>query len=195
MKAVREMKERTFVDVNDGSCSQPLQILIPNSNTKPSDLSYGCSIVVSGKVGNPPTGKPEIELVAENVSVIGPCAVQEGYPFVPRKVYPSEYVRQFMHFRTRTNTFSSLLRIRSYVTKIFHDYFIDRGFIGINTPILTSNDCEGAGEVFIVKPASYELIKQMQKDGKSEDESYFDSKTYLTVSGQLHLEAAVRYDA
>jgi len=88
--------------------------------------------------------------------------------------------------------FGALLRVRDVASQVIHEYLHSKGYIHVHTPVLTSNDCEGAGEVFQVKPDSENLIKEMAKDGLSLDEAYFDSKTYLTVSGQLHLEAVVR---
>ncbi|GLV35193.1 Asparaginyl-tRNA synthetase mitochondrial [Carabus blaptoides fortunei] len=118
-----------------------------------------------------------------------PNLATDGYPFAPRKSYPPEYIRKYLHLRARTKKFASVLRVRDAATKAVHDYFNSEGYFNIHTPILTSNDCEGAGEVFSVRPENKSLLKDMIKDGVSEDEAYFDSKIYLTVSGQLHLEA------
>lgn len=135
--------------------------------------------------------KGQLELNAENIEVYGECKVDDGYPFAPRKSYTSDYVRQYLHFRPRTNKFSTLLRIRDYTILAIHNYLHDEGYINVHTPIVTSNDCEGAGEVFIVLPENQRTLKNMAKPGVSPEESYFNSKVFLTVSGQLHLEAAV----
>lgn len=113
----------------------------------------------------------------------------DGYPFLPRKAYDSEYVRQYLHLRGRTNKFAALLRLRSATTLAIHQYFNSEGYVNIHTPILTSNDSEGAGEIFTVQPENKNLLKEMVKDKQALEEAYFDGKAFLTVSGQLHLEA------
>ncbi|XP_043252996.1 probable asparagine--tRNA ligase, mitochondrial [Colletes gigas] len=185
VKAVRKMKNSVFVDLNDGS-SKILQIVIPKDK-KPDKLSYGSSIKAEGTLVLAENGS--IELHANDVTVIGTCDVMAGYPFAPRKVYSDEYVRKYLHLRPRTKSFSSLLRLRSSASTAIVNYFQSRNFINVHTPILTSNDCEGAGELFLVKPHSAKLLKR--KD-VSDDESYFNTRTFLTVSGQLHLETVAR---
>ncbi|XP_046743161.1 probable asparagine--tRNA ligase, mitochondrial isoform X1 [Diprion similis] len=189
VKALRNMKDNVFIDVSDGSCSEHLQIVIPKS-IKPSNLTYGSSVSVEGDIAMGPNGR--VELRAETISVVGECVVSDGYPFMPRKKYPQEYIRQYLHMRPRTNGFGSLLRIRDLATVAIGDHLRSRGFVGVHTPVLTSNDCEGAGEVFTVRPASEGLMKSMKKEGVSDDEAYFNTKVFLTVSGQLQLESVVR---
>lgn len=189
MKAMRKMKDTVFIDVSDGSCSEGLQILISKSK-QPKTLTYGAAIEASGSLVMNRNG--QLELAAEDLSVVGPCIVMDGYPFAPRKLYSPDYVRQFLHLRPRTNTFGDLLRVRDAASHAVNEHLHNNGYIHIHTPILTSNDCEGAGEVFQVIPNNENLVKEMAKDGIAFDEAYFDSKTYLTVSGQLHLEAVVR---
>lgn len=189
MKAMRKMKELLFVDVSDGSCSRKLQVVLSKSG-QPKTLTYGAAVEVAGSLVTNING--QLEIAAENITVVGPCIVLDGYPFAPRKSYSPDYIRQFLHLRPRTNAFGALLRIRDAASHATNEHLHNNGYIHIHTPVLTSNDCEGAGEVFQVKPNSEEVVKEMVKDGMSLDEAYFDSKTYLTVSGQLHLEAAVR---
>ena len=136
------------------------------------------------------TQKNQLELSAEVVEVLGKCVVTEGYPFAPRKHYETDYVRQYLHFRPRTNMFSSLLRIRDKATFEIHSHLHDEGYLNIHTPVLTSNDCEGAGELFKVHPMDEHVTKSMMREGLSRDEAYFDKNVFLTVSGQLHLETA-----
>lgn len=186
IKALRKLKENVFIDVNDGSCNERLQIIIP-ATQKPPNLATGASIVASGSLNITPRG--QLELVANKLEITGECVVADGYPFAPRKSYPPEYIRQYLHLRSRTRKFASVLRVRNAATKAVHDYFTSEGYFNIHTPILTSNDCEGAGEVFSVRPESKSLLKDMLKEGVNADDAYFDSKVYLTVSGQLHLEA------
>lgn len=189
IKGLRKMKDLTFVDINDGSCIKRLQILIP-SHDKPNQLAFGASVRASGVLKT--NSKGDLEMSADNIQIIGPCVFTDGYPFAARKSYPPDYVRQFLHLRSRTTTFGALLRIRGAVSHSVHKYFSKLGFLFVHTPILTSNDCEGAGEVFLVTPESKALRKEMSKSGCTEEEAYFDSKVFLTVSGQLHLEAILR---
>lgn len=189
IRGVRKMKDNIFVDITDGSTPKMLQVIISKSR-RPEKLSYGSSVRAEGKLALNHNGI--IELHANNIAVIGPCNVMDGYPFVPRTHYPEDYVRQYLHFRPRTRKFSSLLRLRDLTSATFENYLRNKGFINIHTPVLTSNDCEGAGELFLVKPDSKDLLKSMRKEGLTEEESYFNTKTFLTVSGQLHLEAVAR---
>lgn len=187
--AVRKMKNNIFIDIADGSTPKLFQVVVPKG-TKPDKLSYGSSITAEGKLALTPNGR--IELRADNLVVIGTCDVMDGYPFAPRKTYPEEYVRRYLHLRPRTKTFQSVLRLRDIASASIESHLRNKGFINIHTPILTSNDCEGAGELFLVKPCSKDLLEKMQKPDVSEEEAYFNTKTFLTVSGQLHLEAIVR---
>lgn len=190
IRAVRKMKEIVFIDLSDGSTGQFLQVAVDKSKHTTTDLTYGSSISVKGELSVAPNGR--MELRADDINLIGKCVVTEGYPFYPRKVYSSEYVREFLHFRPQTKSFASTLRLRDIATSVINDQLRNRGYININTPIITSNDCEGAGEVFVVRPDSQEILKSMKKEGVSEECSYFNTKAYLTVSGQFHLEAAAR---
>lgn len=183
------MKNNIFIDITDGSTPKMLQIVIPKSN-KPDNLSFGSSIIAEGKLVLSPNDR--IELHTNNVTVIGTCDVMDGYPFAPRKHYDMDYVRQFLHLRPRTRKFSSLLRLRDITTASIENYLRSKNFINVHTPILTSNDCEGAGELFLVKPYCENVLKSMKRENMSEEESYFNTKTFLTVSGQLHLETIAR---
>ncbi|CAH0560747.1 unnamed protein product [Brassicogethes aeneus] len=187
VKSMRNQKENVFIDINDGSTDKKLQIFIPQKIT-PYGVNTGSSIRVMGVLKHSPKG--QLELNAENIDLIGECVLSKGYPFMPRKQYTLEYIRQYLQFRPRTNKFSSMLRVRSAANLAIHNFFCNEGFLNVQSPILTSNDCEGAGEVFKVIPESKEIIKSMIKEGLSLDEGFFNTKAFLSVSGQLHLEAA-----
>ncbi|XP_015113031.1 probable asparagine--tRNA ligase, mitochondrial [Diachasma alloeum] len=188
VRALRKMKDNIFLDINDGSTNQHLQIVM-KKDLKPDNLCYGSSISIIGEVASAPNGRAEVR--AEEVEVLGTCDL-DSYPFLPRKQYSQEYIRQYLHLRPRTRQFSSVLRLRDLATSAVGEHMRSRGFVNVHTPILTSNDCEGAGEVFNVVPDSVELIDSMKKEGKNREETYFDAKTFLTVSGQLHLEITAR---
>lgn len=185
IKTVRSMKELLFCDINDGTTGENLQ-LVCNKSEK-SKLGYGSSIEASGRLSQTPKG--QLELKVENVKVIGECPA-ENYPYVARTSYSPEYIRENLHFRSRISAFNAMVRCRHELTNITNNYLHREGFIQIHTPILSSNDCEGAGEVFTVRPDSEPLLKVMRKSEKAKsDEVFFDRKVFLTVSGQLHLEA------
>lgn len=171
--------------IGDGSAEQ-IQVIIPSSLCQ-EDCCFNSAVVVRGKVVQSPKVNQPIEVKAENLEVVGRLDV-ECFPFGPRKIYPPEYVRQHIHLRPKTTIYSAILRLSSLITTTLHNTLIQDGFISVSVPILTSNDCEGAGEVFLVRPASEELCREMGNNEKLE-ESYFNKRVYLTVSGQLHLEA------
>lgn len=187
---MRKMKENIFIDLDDGSTHHRLQVVIPKTMI-PDSLTYGCSFEAEGTLVKNPSNK--LELVAESINVHGPCVVHDGYPFAPRKTYHPDYVRQHLHMRPRTATFSSLIRLRDKMSTAIRNQLSQDNFIEINVPVLSSNDCEGAGEVFVVRPENDNLIKEMtSQEHKSPMEAFFNGQTYLTVSGQLHLECMAR---
>lgn len=173
--------------IGDGSTDQ-IQVVIPSSLCNV-DCCFNSAVEVSGKLVQSPKANQPVEIAGQNISVLGKLELK-NFPFAPRKAYPATYVRQYLHLRPKTNIYSAILRLSSLISTNLHTTLVDDGFVHIYTPILTSNDCEGAGEVFTVRPASDELCHQMKDNkDKSLDEAYFDKKVYLTVSGQLHLEA------
>ncbi|KAM6987916.1 asparaginyl-tRNA synthetase isoform 1-T1 [Tautogolabrus adspersus] len=177
IRSVRPQKTNLFLHVNDGSSLQPLQIVASSELNNPS-LTFGCAVEVTGTLKRSPHHKQPVELEADQIQVIGECNPVD-FPFKIKERHSLEYLRQFPHLRCRTNAFSSLLRIRSEATTAIHSYFKKNGFVQIHTPVITSNDCEGAGELFQVEPPSPE---------SNEGENFFSVPAFLTVSGQLHLE-------
>eukprot|EP00123_Amoebidium_parasiticum_P001382 comp12453_c0_seq1/m.7383 comp12453_c0_seq1/g.7383 ORF comp12453_c0_seq1/g.7383 comp12453_c0_seq1/m.7383 type:complete len:484 (-) comp12453_c0_seq1:443-1894(-) len=171
VRLVRAQKGATFLQINDGSSLAGCQVVTPPGKAK--GLTPGCSVEVTGTLKKG-LGSQPIELHAESVEVIGGC--EESYPIQNKKM-TMEYLRDHTHLRVRTNTFGAVYRVRNASTMAIHDWFQQHGFINVNTPILTTNDCEGAGEMFTVN------------FGRSKEE-FFDQATFLTVSGQLHLETA-----
>lgn len=183
---MRKQKDHLFIDLSDGLSEQKLQIVLPKKIYNKT-IGTGASLNVSGTINISPNGQKELH--ASQVDVYGECIISDGFPFGPKKHYAPEYIRQFLHFRPKTNKFGSLLRIRNAATLSIHNYFNAENYILIHTPIVTSNDSEGAGEVFKIIPDNTVLLKSMAKEGVSVEEAFFDKKTFLTVSGQLHLEA------
>ncbi|KAL1506320.1 hypothetical protein ABEB36_005708 [Hypothenemus hampei] len=188
IKSLRKQKELTFIEINDGSTCKNLQITLPSNLSK--NITVGASISSKGLVKQSPKG--QLEISAEDFTLIGECDISKGYPFAPRKQYEPEYVRENMHFRPRTRLFSSVLRIRHAATLEIHNYLDSIGYFNIHTPLITSNDCEGAGETFKIEPDSEKLLKSMAKENQPLHSAYFNKKAYLTVSGQLHLETVAQ---
>ncbi|XP_037630313.1 probable asparagine--tRNA ligase, mitochondrial [Sebastes umbrosus] len=178
VRSVRPQKANLFLHVNDGSSLQSLQV-VASSELNDLLLTFGSAVEVTGTLRKSPHQKQPVELEADQIHVVGECNPVD-FPFKIKERHGLEYIRQFPHLRCRTNAFSSLLRIRSEATSAVHSYFKENGFVQIHTPVITSNDCEGAGELFQVEPPL---------PGNEEDEKFFFSvPAFLTVSGQLHLE-------
>ncbi|XP_010866968.1 probable asparagine--tRNA ligase, mitochondrial [Esox lucius] len=180
VRSVRHQKQNLFLHVNDGSSLQSLQV-VASSQLNHRLLTFGSAVEVSGLLVKSPSRRQEVELQANQIHVVGECNPVD-FPFKVKERHDLEYIRQFPHLRCRTNTFSSLLRIRSEATTAIQLYFRDKGYVQVHTPVITSNDCEGAGELFQVEPAFQE---KQEEDG---GQPFFSVPAYLVVSGQLHLE-------
>uniref|UniRef100_H3AU64 Asparaginyl-tRNA synthetase 2, mitochondrial n=1 Tax=Latimeria chalumnae TaxID=7897 RepID=H3AU64_LATCH len=185
VRSVRSQKAVLFLHVNDGSSLQNLQV-VADPNAPFRELMFGSAVEVCGKLVKSPHEKQGVELQAADIKVVGTCD-PVAFPFKIKERHDLEYIRQFPHLRCRTNSFSSLLRIRSEATSAIQLFFKDNGFVHIHTPIITSNDCEGAGELFMIEPAS------KAKCASEENAPFFNVPAFLTVSGQLHLEVMAGY--
>ncbi|NXD41915.1 SYNM protein, partial [Copsychus sechellarum] len=177
VRSVRSQKEVLFLHINDGSSLESLQVVADPSLEK-KDLTFGSAVEVQGKLVKSPHRMQNMELQAETIRVVGPCDIW-SFPLKMKERHPLEYVRQFPHLRCRNNTLGALLRIRSEATAGIHSFFQDNGYVHIHTPIITSNDCEGAGELFQIEVKAKE---------SAEKTHFFNVPAFLTVSGQLHLE-------
>ncbi|NXG07694.1 SYNM protein, partial [Sakesphorus luctuosus] len=179
VRSVRSQKEVLFLHINDGSSLEHLQV-VADPSLENRDLTFGSAVEVQGKLVKSPHKMQNMELQAETIRVVGPCDIW-SFPLKMKERHPLEYIRQFPHLRCRSNTLGSLLRIRSEATAAIHSFFQDNGYMHIHTPIITSNDCEGAGELFQIE-ASSEARESAEKT------HFFNVPAFLTVSGQLHLE-------
>ncbi|XP_061263662.1 probable asparagine--tRNA ligase, mitochondrial isoform X1 [Bos javanicus] len=177
IRSVRSQKEVLFLHVNDGSSLESLQV-VADSSFDSRELAFGSSVEVQGQLVKSPSKKQNVELKAEKIEVVGSCDAK-AFPFKYKERHPLEYLRQYPHLRCRTNVLGSVLRVRSEATAAIHSFFKDSGFVHIHTPVITSNDCEGAGELFQVEPSSKIKVPE---------ENFFNIPVFLTVSGQLHLE-------
>jgi asparaginyl-tRNA synthetase len=189
VRTKREQKSFTFVEVTDGSSMNGLQAILndslPDYAAQVKRLSTGASLEVTGKLV-PSLGKGQrIELQAESIAIYGE-ADPETYP-LQKKRHSFEFLRDISHLRSRTNTLSAVFRVRNACSAAIHQFFQERSFLWVHTPILTASDCEGAGEMFAV--TNFDLENPPKKDGKIDySQDFFGKPTYLTVSGQLEAE-------
>lgn len=179
------MKTNLFVDLNDGSCCSNVQVVVDKEMIK--SVNFGASVHATGVVALSP--RDQLEVKATDFKILGDCPPLDGFPFAARHSYPPEYIREHLQFRSRVSAFNSMLRVRSAAQSIINQFLNQQNFIRIDTPILTANDCEGGGETFAVRPDNAKLLKEMRKEGVALEDAFFDRKVFLTVSGQLHLEA------
>src|SRR5215211_5923934 len=186
----RDSKDFSFIDLNDGSSLRNLQIIAKKealaNYAEIQRLSTGASIVVQGELV-PSQGKGQKwELVARDIEILG--GADDSYP-LQKKGHTPEFMREIAHLRPRSNLFSSVFRMRSRLAFAVHQFFQDRGFVYVHTPIITGSDCEGAGELFHVTTLDAEKIPRTA-DGKIDyTKDFFARPTFLTVSGQLEAEA------
>jgi asparaginyl-tRNA synthetase len=182
----------SFITLHDGSCFQSLQIIIPNIlqnyQTEILHLTTGCSIIAHGELVESLAKGQAYEVNASKVEVIGWVNDPDTYP-ISAKHHTPEYLREYAHLRPRTNTIGAITRIQHHVAQTIHRFFHEHGFFWIHTPIITSNDCEGVSELFRV--STLDLMNLPHKSNGSIDfeQDFFGYETYLTVSGQLNVEA------
>ncbi|HEX7034758.1 MAG TPA: asparagine--tRNA ligase [Pseudomonadales bacterium] len=181
----------SFIDVNDGSSFGSVQVVaddkLDNYANEIVELGTGCSVRVIGTVAESQGKGQDREIHASRVEVIGWVDDPETYP-IAKKRHTFEYLRTVAHLRPRTNTFGAVSRVRHAIARAVHRYFDEHGFFWVNTPIITSNDCEGAGDLFRV--STLDLVNRPPADRDDPfAEDFFGTETYLTVSGQLNLES------
>ena len=177
----------SFIHINDGSCLDNIQAVADEKLSNYNDileLSSGFSICLIGRVVESGGKGQDREIQASQLSIIGSVEDPENYP-ISKKSHTFEYLRTMAHLRPRTNTFGALTRVRHAISHAVHEYFNDNGFFWVNTPIITSSDCEGAGELFKVST----LDALNRESTTSPEDDFFGTNTFLTVSGQLNVES------
>ena len=180
----------SFLQVGDGSALATIQVVadndLPNYDSEIVHLTSGCSVLVTGVLVTSQGKGQRVEVQAREVRVLG-VADAESYP-IQQKRHTFEFLRTQAHLRTRTNTFGAVMRVRSAVCGAIHEFFQSRGFLYVNTPIITASDCEGAGEMFRVTALDADNLPRTPAGEVDFDRDFFGRATYLTVSGQLEAE-------
>jgi asparaginyl-tRNA synthetase len=187
VRTAREGKSVGFIELNDGTSFRPVQIVYANDERKlGKGITTGCAIVVDGELVLTPDAPQPFEIHANAITIEGECP--SDYP-MQKKRHTLEYLRTMQTLRPRTNTFLATFRVRSVVAAAIHEFFQDRGFVYVHTPILTNADCEGRGEMFQVTTLDLENLPRTE-DGKVDySQDFFKKPVHLSGSGQLYGEA------
>ena len=188
VRSVRDSKTFGFLVLHDGTFFEPLQVVYHDKMenfAEVSKLNVGAAVIVRGILTPTPQAKQPFEIQAEEVTVEGASA--PDYP-LQKKRHSLEYLRTISHLRPRTNTFQAVFRVRSLIAYAIHQFFQERDFVYVHTPLITGSDCEGAGEMFRVTTLDLEDLPRTA-DGKVDTgKDFFGKETNLTVSGQLNGE-------
>ena len=201
VRTKRELKNITFLEVNDGSCLTSIQCtfapapggaVIHGENSKALDAAgTGASVEVKGKLVPSPASGQSVEVAASSIVLVGEAPAEDapGSPAYPlqKKRHSMEFLREIPHLRPRTNTFGAVARVRNRIAFAVHEFFQGRGYQYVHTPIITASDAEGAGSMFQVTALD---LAALARSGKEVDytNDFFGRKTGLTVSGQLEAE-------
>lgn len=188
VRSVRGSKTFGFIVLHDGSYFETLQIVYSDKMEnfdEISRLNVGAAVIVKGTLVATPEAKQPFEIQASEVTLEGASA--PDYP-LQKKRHSMEFLRTISHLRPRTNTFQAVFRVRSLCAFAIHQFFQERGFVYVNTPLITGSDCEGAGEMFQVTTLDLENIPKTQDGSVDFSKDFFNKKTSLTVSGQLNGE-------
>ncbi len=181
----------SFVNLSDGSCFHPVQIVapstLPNYASEIAHLTAGCSVEATGViVPSPAKGQP-FEMQASEVKVVGWVDDPDTYPIQP-KPHTMEYLREVAHLRSRTNVMGAVTRVRHTIAQAIHRFFDEQGFFWVNTPIITASDAEGAGELFRVSTLDMMNLPRTEQGKVDFSKDFFGREAFLTVSGQLNVE-------
>ncbi len=187
IKNHRKQKEFGFIDFNDGTCFETLQVVYDDSLTDFEEiqkLHIGSAVEINGKIISSEGGKQNYEMRLSSIKLLGDCP--DDYPLQSKGRPTKEFLREIAYLRPRTNLFNNVFRVRSIAAYAIHKYFQDNGYVYFHAPIITSSDCEGAGEMFQVTTLDLNKIAESGKVDYSKD--FFGKTASLTVSGQLEGE-------
>ena len=188
IRNIRDSKNFGFIVINDGTFFRPLQIVYDNTLDNLEQirhLNIGAALIITGRFIATPDAKQPFELQAQSIEIEGPS--HPDYP-LQKKRHSLEYLRSIPHLRPRTNTFQAVFRIRSLAAYAVHRFFQDNDFVYVHTPLITANDCEGAGEMFHVTTFDLDKVPLTDQGQPDFSRDFFNKETNLTVSGQLNGE-------
>jgi asparaginyl-tRNA synthetase len=182
----------SFVNVSDGSCFAAIQVVAPadlaNYESEVKKLTAGCSVIATGTLVASQGQGQSFEIQANALEVVGWVEDPETYPIQP-KPHSLEFLREVAHLRPRTNLFGAVTRIRNCLSQAVHRFFHENGYLWISTPIITTSDAEGAGQMFRVSTLDLANLPRTDKGEVDFSRDFFGKETFLTVSGQLNVEA------
>ena len=185
----RDAKAFSFLELNDGSCLKGIQVIadaaLPNYATEIAKAHTGASIEVQGRLVESKGSGQKWEVVASSFTILGEA--DATYP-LQKKGHTMEFLREIAHLRPRSNLFGAVFRVRSRLAFAVHEFFQNKNFIYVHTPIVTASDCEGAGELFRVSTLDPKNPPKNEQGDLDYTKDFFAKKTYLTVSGQLEAE-------
>ena len=188
VRNIRDSKTFGFIVLNDGTFFETLQVVFHDTMDNFAEickLNVGAAIIVKGKLVATPQAKQKFEIQAESVVVEGPST--PDYPVQPKR-HSMEFLRTITHLRPRTNTFQAVFRVRSLCAYAIHQFFQERGFVYVHTPLITGSDCEGAGEMFQVTTMDLNNVPKTEEGAVDFSQDFFNKPTNLTVSGQFNGE-------
>ena len=188
VRSVRASKQFGFIVLNDGTFFTPVQVVYHDTMDNFNEISkvnVGAALIVKGELLLTPDAKQPFEIQATEVTVEGPSA--SDYP-MQKKRHTVEFLRTMPHLRPRTNMFQAVFRVRSLAAYAIHQFFQERDFVYVHTPLITGSDCEGAGEMFQVTTLDLNNVPKTADGQVDYSQDFFGKKTSLTVSGQLNAE-------
>ena len=188
VRSIRASKQFGFIVLSDGTYFNPVQVVYHDTMENFQEISktnVGAALIVSGTLVLTPEAKQPFEIQADTVTVEGASA--PDYP-LQKKRHTLEYLRTMTHLRPRTNTFQAVFRVRSLIAYAIHQFFQERDFVYVHTPLITGSDCEGAGEMFQVTTLDLNNVPKTEDGQVDYTQDFFGKKTSLTVSGQLNAE-------
>ncbi len=189
VRTVRDSKRFGFIELNDGTCFRNLQLVLEDGLTEDFAaalrVTLGSAVSATGELVPTPGMKQPFELKVRTLEVVGACA--PDFP-LQKKRHSFEFLRTIAHLRPRTNTFYAVFRIRSLAAQFLHAFFAERGFVYVHTPIITTSDCEGAGEMFQVTTLPLDHLPLTPGGQPDYAQDFFGRQASLTVSGQLNVE-------
>ena len=180
----------SFIAVHDGSCFTPLQAVVMSDALGYADverLTTGCAVRVAGVLASSEGQGQSLELKATAVEVVGWVESPETYPMQPKR-HSMEFLRDNAHLRARTNLIGAVTRVRNCLAQATHRFFHDRGFFWVHTPLITTSDCEGGGEMFRVSTLDFANLPRTESGAVDFGQDFFGQEAHLTVSGQLNVE-------